>query len=151
MGSPDYDSRYEEAERRQDELIQGFLDDGILAVKAFNSCAGMVSKVEEATKVTEAFRGVLAIMRPDDSDYELPKRESILPDTLPEWLYQRFARHGSNASSWEQLGDDDREYWRHEALAVARAVGRGGFKSITEQQSSKKYPNAAFDDLPLEQ
>lgn len=49
-------------------------------------------------------------------------------DTLPEWLYQRFARYRSHAPSWSALADDDQAYWAHEAAAVRRAVARGGFK-----------------------
>jgi hypothetical protein len=47
------------------------------------------------------------------------------PDTLAQWLYQRF-RGGS--AGWDTLGDADRSYWEHEAAAVRRAVARGGFK-----------------------
>lgn len=47
-------------------------------------------------------------------------------DTLPAWLAQRFDPRGAD---WEQLGDDDRAYWEHQARAVRRAVARGGFKA----------------------
>ncbi|MEU5496127.1 hypothetical protein [Streptomyces griseofuscus] len=46
-------------------------------------------------------------------------------DTLPAWLLQRF---DPRSPDWEQLGDDDRAYWEHQARAVRRAVARGGFK-----------------------
>lgn len=50
------------------------------------------------------------------------------PDTLPAWLYQRFAViHG--APPWDRLTDSDRSYWEHQARAVRRAVARGGFKT----------------------
>ncbi|MFF0512462.1 hypothetical protein [Streptomyces sp. NPDC004250] len=45
--------------------------------------------------------------------------------TLPAWLYQRFMAHGVG---WDNLDDDDRSYWEHQARAVRRAVARGGFK-----------------------
>ncbi|MFJ7895951.1 hypothetical protein [Streptomyces anthocyanicus] len=45
--------------------------------------------------------------------------------TLPAWLYQRFMAHGVG---WDQLDEDDRSYWEHQARAVRRAVARGGFK-----------------------
>jgi hypothetical protein len=44
-------------------------------------------------------------------------------DTLPQWLYKRF-----KSGHWEDLSEDDQEYWRHEAEAVRRAVDRNGFK-----------------------
>lgn len=49
-------------------------------------------------------------------------------DTLPEWLYRRFARYRGDAPAWEALSADDQAYWAHEAAAVRRAVARGGFK-----------------------
>lgn len=51
------------------------------------------------------------------------------PDTLPEWLYQRFARNRNVL--WEDLPDDTRSYWAHEAAAVRRAVARNGFKAVS--------------------
>ena len=45
--------------------------------------------------------------------------------TLPAWLHQRFDPRGPD---WDQLDDDDRSYWEHQARAVRRAVARGGFK-----------------------
>jgi hypothetical protein len=50
------------------------------------------------------------------------------PDTLPAWLYQRFAViHG--CPPWDRTTDRDRAYWEHQAAAVRRAVARGGFKT----------------------
>lgn len=49
-------------------------------------------------------------------------------DTLPEWLYRRFARYRRNAPAWSDLTEDDQAFWAHEAAAVRRAVARGGFK-----------------------
>ena len=56
-----------------------------------------------------------------------PDSEST-QDTLPEWLYQRFARYRRHAPTWGQLTDNDRTFWDHEAAAVRRAVARNGFK-----------------------
>ena len=55
----------------------------------------------------------------DETATETPK------DTLPAWLYQRFMPDGIG---WDQLDEDDRSYWEHQARAVRRAVARGGFK-----------------------
>lgn len=53
--------------------------------------------------------------------------EPAKPDTLPAWLYQRFAViHG--APAWDRITDRDRTCWEHHARAVRRAVERGGFK-----------------------
>jgi hypothetical protein len=45
--------------------------------------------------------------------------------TLPAWLHQRFDPRGPD---WDQLDEDDRSYWEHQARAVRRAFARGGFK-----------------------
>jgi hypothetical protein len=50
------------------------------------------------------------------------------PDTLAEWLYQRFMPTATR-DSWAAMDDDDRAYWEHHAAAVRRAVARGGFKN----------------------
>jgi hypothetical protein len=52
------------------------------------------------------------------------------PDTLASWLYQRFMSHGVG---WDNLSDDDRQYWEHQASAVRRAVARGGFKTVATE------------------
>lgn len=54
-------------------------------------------------------------------------------DTLPQWLCQRYRRYAFpfDKRTWEQLPDDDRAYWAHEAAAVRRAVARDGFKAPT--------------------
>lgn len=44
-------------------------------------------------------------------------------DTLPQWLAHRFSK-----TDWDELDDDTRLWWQHEAAAVRRAVARGGFK-----------------------
>ncbi|WP_446458626.1 hypothetical protein [Streptomyces rochei] len=51
--------------------------------------------------------------------------DTTVADTLPAWLNQRFDPRGPD---WEQLDEDDRMYWEHQARAVRRAVARGGFK-----------------------
>lgn len=56
-------------------------------------------------------------------------------DTLPQWLYWRFGRyvdHG-DVPEWNDLNEADQTFWRHEADAVRRAVGRGGFKSAKKR------------------
>lgn len=63
-----------------------------------------------------------------DTPTEADAREAE-PDTLPEWLYQRFARYRRHAPAWSALSEDDQSYWEHEAAAVRRAVARGGFKT----------------------
>jgi len=60
-------------------------------------------------------------------------------DTLPQWLYNRFGKLMERldptevAKDWDRLEEADRLYWEHEAAAVRRAVGRGGFKTSPEQ------------------
>lgn len=52
------------------------------------------------------------------------------PDTLPMWLFYRFddGRSGDKGKGWNSLPQEDKDYWKHEAEAVRRAVERGGFK-----------------------
>lgn len=45
-------------------------------------------------------------------------------DTLPQWLHRRYGVH-----AWDEVHEDERLYWRHEADAVRRAVARNGFKT----------------------
>lgn len=47
-------------------------------------------------------------------------------DTFPAWLARRFDPQGA---PWDGMSDDDRAYWEHQAAAVQRAIGRGGFKA----------------------
>lgn len=51
-------------------------------------------------------------------------------DTLPQWLYQRFACPGQPAGriAWDLLDESVRSYWKHTAAAVRRAVARDGSK-----------------------
>ena len=48
-------------------------------------------------------------------------------DTLGKWLYRRYGELRQE-TSWENLSPGDQAFWEHEAAAVRRAVGRGGFK-----------------------
>lgn len=50
--------------------------------------------------------------------------ESSEPDTLAEWLHQRFC----GIPAWDLLSESDKTYWVHQAQAVRRAVARNGFK-----------------------
>jgi hypothetical protein len=52
------------------------------------------------------------------------------PDTLAAWLRQRFT---ASCVSWDNLDDTERDYWEHQALAVRRAVQRGGFRTATPE------------------
>ena len=56
-------------------------------------------------------------------------------DTFPQWLFQRYGKDWGYDHvmpgvypTWDNLSDDDKLYWYHEAAAVKRAVERGGFK-----------------------
>lgn len=53
-------------------------------------------------------------------------------DTLAEWLYARFFQSRADSDHfglpWDDLPPETRDHMRHEADAVRRAVGRGGFK-----------------------
>lgn len=50
-------------------------------------------------------------------------------DTLDQWLFKRFGR----GVDWDVIAEEDKAYWEHEAAAVRRAVGRGGFKTSPEE------------------
>lgn len=56
-------------------------------------------------------------------------------DTLAEWLYQRFT---VQITLWEDLDEDHKDYWKHEANAVRRAVARGGFKEGDGQEDGTR-------------
>lgn len=47
-------------------------------------------------------------------------------DTFPAWLARRMDPQGPD---WDEMGEEDRSHWEHEARAVRRAVARGGFKA----------------------
>jgi uncharacterized protein YvpB len=55
-------------------------------------------------------------------------------DTLPQWVHQRFRK---THFAWDQLSEYDRDYWRHEAAAVRRAVARDGFKDPTRKEEDE--------------
>lgn len=78
----------------------------------------------------------LAEMR-DTIEYRRAEQAArTVPDTLPAWLYQRFAViHG--APAWDRVADDQRAYWEHQARAVRRAVARGGFKAVAPDAASE--------------
>ena len=65
-------------------------------------------------------------------DTELAKwpLETEPEDTLAQWLFRRFnsPRVQPYATDWGKLDEADKSWWEHEADAVRRAVGRGGFK-----------------------
>ncbi|WP_435279272.1 hypothetical protein [Streptomyces sp. 1222.5] len=61
-----------------------------------------------------------------DTTVALRAAESHDLGTLPAWLCQRF---DPRSPDWDNLSDDDRAYWEHQARAVQRAVQRGGFKA----------------------
>lgn len=69
-------------------------------------------------------------------------------DTLPAWLYQRFARfRPGGPENWGDVSSDGRAYWAHEAAAVRRAVARGGFKAtVTEPTAAPDLPVPAVGD-----
>jgi hypothetical protein len=72
--------------------------------------------------------------------------EAAPTDTLPEWLYQRFARYRRHAPTWGQLTENDQSYWEHEAAAVRRAVVRGGFETHVVADDSDDPEHV--DDCP---
>jgi len=53
-------------------------------------------------------------------------------DTFAEWLFYRFNKEGysklDQGTAWNELPEEDRLFWQHEADAVRRAEKRGGFK-----------------------
>ncbi|QKW31458.1 hypothetical protein HUT11_35435 (plasmid) [Streptomyces seoulensis] len=58
-----------------------------------------------------------------------PEKATAELDTMPAWLYQRFSKARLlDMPTWDNLDDDSRTYWEHQARAVRRAVARGGFK-----------------------
>jgi hypothetical protein len=64
--------------------------------------------------------------------------EAEKPDTLAQWLFKRFGQKLPDdlepyAFNWEGLHEVDRVWWEHEADAVRRAVGRGGFKTSPDE------------------
>lgn len=59
----------------------------------------------------------------DEALNEVPEQ-----DTLAEWLYKRLIQSYHSEVTWEELDENDKSYFEHEAAAVRRAVARGGFK-----------------------
>lgn len=85
--------------------------------------AAYAYRFAKAGQTAEALEHLEAIERLS-SAYRVSVAEST-PDTLPQWLHWRFGKHGQR---WDALDADDQAYWEHQAAAVRRAVGRGGFK-----------------------
>jgi hypothetical protein len=58
-------------------------------------------------------------------------------DTLPAWLWNRFAygmgKVRESRDGWTAQPEDEKLFWEHEAAAVRRAVGRGGFKTSPDE------------------
>jgi len=50
-------------------------------------------------------------------------------DTLADWLDWRYGRYMEPG----EAGEDFKKFWEHEANAVRRAVGRGGFKTSPDE------------------
>lgn len=65
-------------------------------------------------------------------------------DTLPQWLHQRFGKFREGYVPWDELGNDDRSYWAHEAAAVRRAVARGGFKDPEAPARPRSNPYSTW-------
>lgn len=70
-------------------------------------------------------------------------------DTLPEWLFHRFGRTLERPSpgTWDELEEVDKEFWKHEADAVRRAVGRGGFKTSDPNAGSGFVLSTPINEL----
>lgn len=64
-------------------------------------------------------------------------------DTLAEWLYARFFQGRTDSDHfglpWDDLPPETRDHVRHEADAVRRAVGRGGFKDGAAAPSEARH------------
>lgn len=48
-------------------------------------------------------------------------------DTLAAWLFNRYK--AGRSTDYKLDSEEEQQYWEHEAAAVRRAVGRGGFKT----------------------
>lgn len=99
--------------------------------------------LEEAAKVAQRLRDVadavervtntLQSLGPDEfpEGYYRSQAREELEGTLPQWIFQRRAGSLTKEQGemlWQIMSPDDRDYWRHEAAAVRRAVARNGFK-----------------------
>lgn len=49
-------------------------------------------------------------------------------DPLAQWLYNRLISSYYSEVTWEELDENDKSFWEHEANAVRVAVARDGFK-----------------------
>lgn len=77
-------------------------------------------------KITPVGATTFAAIMDGVADKQAADAKAATPDTLPQWLRHRFGS-GLNVT-WDDLHDDDRAYWEHQARAVRRAVERNGFK-----------------------
>ncbi|MCF0086686.1 MULTISPECIES: hypothetical protein [unclassified Streptomyces] len=108
---------------------------------ALNEETALTSPDDEITR-SAAARKIAAALDgwTDPAELRRLADEPATPDTLPEWLYQRFAKYRTHAPAWSALTDDDQSYWVHEAAAVRRAVARGGFKRPADQSEPAQQP-----------
>lgn len=107
-------------EMAQEEIYARSLDFTDDDKAALDSLRRMAADCPECGITGACNRGPCPLRRmADETATETPA------DTLPAWLYQRFMPDGIG---WDQLDEDDRSYWEHQARAVRRAVARGGFK-----------------------
>jgi hypothetical protein len=60
-------------------------------------------------------------------------------DTLAQWLWKRYRRDVTGPARWDEIPQEDKQFWEHEAAAVRRAVGRGGFKTPLEISTRERH------------
>jgi hypothetical protein len=84
----------------------------------------------------------VALLNAEFPDEPQDPTSASAEDTLPEWLCQRYRHYAfpTDTRTWEQLPDEDRSYWEHEAAAVRRAVTRGGFKAQAGGEQARPNP-----------
>ena len=97
--------------------------------------------VKDSTQIEDASQDDVL----DTIDLELEKwplsLEGDNDDTLPQWLFKRFGHYRPEFADevWDRLTDDNKAFWQHEADAVRRAVGRGGFKTSPDENLQQPY------------
>lgn len=82
-------------------------------------------------KVDEVTQDGMTLQAIDDELVKWPLSVAGEPeDTLAQWLFKRFGHYRPEFADevWGHLNEENKAYWEHEADAVRRAVGRGGFK-----------------------
>ena len=95
----------------------------------------------------------------DEIDAELEKwpLSADPEDTLPQWLLNRFGKFmepldvDETADEWETLSESSKKWWEHEANAVRRAVGRGGFKKTDPLADVPLMPDGSVLSTPINQ